>query len=502
MYRRIVKNKTLLALYASILIVVAVPAPAKDRSLVLGREDDWRDVSAVENLNLVSGRWGNLDYTLKEAEYQPSGLTDLLLHFNNLPSQDVMGRYQVLHEDILLADQVAALGSASAAFNSGKTGTHMLPEPGSLFARGSWIGDFSIEFWLSPALLGQGEQIFSWRGARWNGEEVVPQEVRCTVEQRKLDWTFYNFFTDPEGTQNVLHFRGITALVPRDWHHHLLRYDSRVGLLEYLVDGVPEAILYTTDSQGERGTILLPLAGDASPGSLIIGGDYTGFIDELRISEAFVEMPSLTRYDGHTGNFSSRTFDLGYTGTRLKRIDATYRTPGDSEVYFYFRMTDRADADTSSVAWAQFRPGQSLEDSRGRFLQVMVELFPDGTLEQSPEVSELRIVYEQDLPPAPPTGLYGVAGNGKVRLYWNTVNEQDVKGYLVYYGPAPGVYRSGDSELGPSPIDAGNVSEIVLTGLENGKLYYFSVVAYDATDPPHKSLFSREIGVRPSALLP
>jgi hypothetical protein len=322
------------------------------------------------------------------------------------------------------------------------------------------------------------------------------------VQDRRLDWVFDNFFTGPTGQAGSIHFRGVTALVPRDWHHHLLRYDSRIGLLEYLVDGIPEAILYTTDSRREQGMILLPFAGDAGPGQVRIGERFTGFVDELRISRAFVETPSLKRYTNQIGVYQSRTFDLGYTGTELKRIDSVYRIPGDSTVYFYYRMTDRADADTSTVPWIQFQAGQPLEDSRGRYLQVMVELYPDGARRRSPEVSELRLVYEQDLPPVPPTGLYAVAGNGKVRLYWNRVNEDDIGGYFIYYGSEPGSYRGSDSDLGASPIDAGNVSQFEVTGLSNSRLYYFAVVAYDDTDPPHRSLFSREISARPSSMLP
>jgi hypothetical protein len=294
-------------------------------------------------------------------------------------------------------------------------------------------------------------------------------------------------------------------MVPGDWHHHLLRYDSRIGLLEYLMDGVPEAVAYTTDSGRERGAVLLPSIGDAGPGQVKVGAGFTGFVDELRISRAFVEEPNLDRYSSDLGVFVSRTFDLGFTGTRLKRINAVYRAPGDSAVYFYYRMTDRPDADTSGVPWTQFEAGQPLDrapPSRGRYLQVMIELYPDGSRRQTPEVSELRLVYEQDLPPAPPTGLYAEAGDGRVSLYWSSVNEEDVAGYLVYYGSQPGSYHGRDSDLGPSPIDVGRVTNVEVTGLTNSRLYYFALVAYDGTDPPHRSLFSRELSARPSSLLP
>ena len=82
------------------------------------------------------------------------------------------------------------------------------------------------------------------------------------------------------------------------------------------------------------------------------------------------------------------------------------------------------------------------------------------------------------------------------------MNEDDLGGYFLYYGSQPGSYRGTDSELGPSPIDVGKVSQVEVTGLSNSRLYYFSVVAYDSTDPPHRSLFSREVSARPSSMFP
>ena len=499
MYRRIVKKITLCT--CVFLLLCAGALAALDREIVLGREDHWRDVSLTRNLVLQTGRWGGDDLVLKEAEYSADAQTDLLIHFDSVPFEDRSGRYRVEDEDMLLS-RVAALGTASGGFNGASRGLHLLPLPEALFGQGTWLEDFSIEFWMYPALLSDGEQLLLWQGARWNGDVVIPQELRCGVRDRRLVWAFENFFVGPAGGGNSVRMEGVTALVPGDWHHHLLRYDNNLGMLEYLVDGIPEAIRYTTDSGSERGTINRPFVGNAGPGQLRIGQRFTGFVDELRVSRLFVVAPKLDRYESRVGTFVSRTFDLGYTGTRLKRIDSVYRFPGDSAVYFYYRMTDRADADTQEVPWTQIQAGQALPDSRGRYVQVMVELYPDGQRRHSPEISELRLVYEQDLPPAPPTGVYAEAGNGKVNLYWNSVNEDDVGGYFIYYGSRPGSYHGTDSDLGPSPVDVGRVSQVEMTGLNNNGLYYFTVVAYDATDPPHRSLFSREVSARPSSLLP
>jgi len=127
-------------------------------------------------------------------------------------------------------------------------------------------------------------------------------------------------------------------------------------------------------------------------------------------------------------------------------------------------------------------------------------LYPDGTRNLSPRVSSLRVVYEPNEPPAPPAGLMAAAGNGKVTLSWRAVNELDVKGYMVYYGTSPHNYLGTGAAQGDSPVDAGTNTSIEISGLTNGSLYYFAVVAYDDSIPPQRSDFSPEVSARPSRI--
>ena len=483
------------------LLCALAPAGALDRELILGREDAWQELARTENVILKTGLGDTLDLYLAEDEYPSTPDTDLLLHFDQEPIADSSGHYRLLGGRVLLASQVTALGPASAGFTGERQGLELAPQPGALFARGTRWGDFTIEFWLHPALLSDGEEVLGWIGSRFRSGHSTAQELRCVVRKRRLAWEFSNFFSGPQDTApGSIRLEGLTPLLPRVWHHHLLRYDSSSGLLEYLMDGVPEGVTYARDPvQGEP---LTPHSAEADSAPLILGRGFIGFLDELRISRSFIQDPVLSRYSGRSGSAESRPLDLGYTGTRVKRIDALYRTEADSGVFFYYKVADRLQAEDLEGNWRQFQPGEDLGEARGRFVQLRVELFPDGRRRVSPRLSELRVVYEQALPPAPPSSIVATAGNGKVRLAWSPVREEGVRGYLVYYGHEPGNYHGADAAGGPSPIDAGAVSELTVSGLENGRLYYFAVVAYDGTDPPHHSGFSREVSARPSGALP
>jgi hypothetical protein len=495
-------KKRYIILLSWLFLVCGVLSWAEEKKIILGREDAWKALVGFNKVMLQKGKWGFLDLVLEYGEYQAQPQTDLLLHFNRQPVTDETGRYRVDMQKSFVSSQLFKLGEGAAAFQ-GRGGCHVIPRGASLFSAGAVWNDFSIEFWAYPASLSQGETLISWHGLRVVGNELVPQRFECRVEDRRLVWIFDNFFVSPDNNTYSFTLKGYTKLLPRTWHHHLLRYNSGRGLLEYLVDGVPEGVIYTTSTFTSSGSLARPVLGEPDDAQLVIGNDFTGFIDEFRVQAEFVNAPRLGKYEAHGGSAESRVFDLGFTGTRIHMISADIDKPADSEIYFFYRCSDEfRTAGTLAAKWVQFIPGTAFAtDVRGRYIQLRVELFPDGRLEQTPAVHEIDIEYEPDLPPISPVGFRVKAGNGKVTLTWKRANEADVKGYMVFYGDGPLNYMGTGSAQGDSPIDAGNVDSFQITGLENGRLYYFSVVAYDSSSPPHLSDFAQEKSARPSEVL-
>jgi hypothetical protein len=406
----------------------------------------------------------------------------------------------------MVAGAAAAIGAGGAAFQGRGDGATLSGPKGSLFAPGSAWGDFTIEFWLHPAALANGETVLSWEGGVREGGGVATQALRATFRDRRLVWEARDLFTLPGGTRLSFTLTGIRQLLPRAWHHHLLRFDARLGLLEYALDGVVEAVVHATHNGSEKGSVALPTIGAALSGPLVVGGSYTGFLDELRLSRRFVEAPALSRFAASSGTAVSRLVDLGTTAARVVRIETVQATPSDSALFHYYRLSDElarsagADADEG---WIPYAPGAALPGgTRGRWLQLLVEFFPDGRRTSAPTLSNIRVVYEPHLPPLAPAGLVATPGNGKVTLGWRRVDDPEVAGYEVYYGIEPGSWFGEGAAEGTSPIDAGDATGLVVTGLENGRLYYFTVAAYNDAAPKQRSTFATEVGARPSRIHP
>ncbi|MBN1647324.1 MAG: fibronectin type III domain-containing protein [Spirochaetales bacterium] len=479
------------------------PVTALEEVLTLGTVDQWKDLASMENVQFFTSTNGYSDIILAENEYLPDPATDLLLHFNSARITDSTGNYTVSENNILVSDSFAKAGGGSAAFRGEHPGIRLnAHNRNSLFAPGRVWNDFTIEFWLYPAQMKSGETIFLFKSSRLRDGKVIPQRIECKFENNRLLWNFENVFLPESQAEYSVRLRGKSMLVPRYWHHHQLRFDSSTGLVEYLLDGVPEGIEYANRDKAESGHIFLPYIGEAEKGSLLIGLDLLAFIDEFRVSAVSRDLPELARYGTNFGEITSDFLDLGYTNSEILRIDSEYENISNSEILYYYRVAnDVGEIITDESTWTQFKPGEEFYPSpKGRLLQLRCRLYPDGEGRYSPRLETIRVHFIPDLPPLPPERISAVAGNGKITLRWAAVAEEDVAGYLIYFGERSGQYLGKTLAGKSSPLNTGNTTEFTIEGLENGKLYYFSLCAYDSAKTPHISGFSAEVSARPSGL--
>lgn len=502
------------AVFIILLVLLGVPVCAMEKLIEIGMADGFAGAH-IENVVLKPGKGGTLDAYLsdtlsnqpvtRDAAWQgeeAAGGVDLHLSFDREYLMEDTWPYEILGNDLTISMKSAKRGSGAAAFQFDSKGLVLAPQSDALCAAGKMIRDFSLEFWLYPATLAEGETIFLWEGTTRQGGEIIQQEARIFIRGRKIVFRFMNFFMPPGRGRFTVELEGSKTLIPRTWAHHLLRFDGTTGLIEYIADGELDAVTYANQSFRESGSVYLPYTGNTPGTRVTIGKGFTGLLDEFILRRDTDGGGSLTKYGkGKKGTIKSAIYDLEYVDSQLISVDASYKTPAESAIFFYYRMSnEKVSREDLKADWIPFVPGSPFPDAKGRYLQFLFELYPDGTGNESPVLSDVTVRYEPDLPPLPPSGLRAKALDGSVILSWNPVSDPDIKGYLVFYGDEPGTYFGEGAAEGASPIDVGNTTTITLTGLSNGSLYYFSVMAYDSSIPPHRSGFSREVNARPSRL--
>jgi hypothetical protein len=404
-----------------------------------------------------------------------------------------------------------------------------------------------MEFWLFPNTVENGEQIIAFKAAE-------NQRIFCEIIRNRIRWTFQEFFSPPdrlrvpgraETRENPpgrlsISLESRCTVLPRNWSHHLIRYNADTGLLEYLVNGRIENMCHTTGSGREGGDVYTPLIN--REGAFILGGRFSGILDEFRVynkvinapghtalenqSRTALELPELTKFSRGGGRIETRTIDLGEAGSTVLKIEASggrlgpnssgrgsmavkntyagkgnFRFPDNSGLQFFIRAGEEPYR-FDQIPWIPVIPGQMAPDGvRGRYVQIAADFYPSGDCSTSPYLEELRIVYNRNDPPYPPSLVTARALDGAVELSWRPSPDEHVRGYLIYYGTSSGVYYGEGAMLGSSPINAGNRTSLRIEGLKNGTLYFFVIAAYDGTGSIpadlHSGKFSREVSARP-----
>jgi len=458
-----------------------------------------------------------MDLTLAASEYTADEDTDLLVHFDDR-LKDEASRYKVAQAPSPVQRGFAALGGGSAVFR-GENPLVLQATSDALFAPGRGWGDFTLEFWLYPSKVEDGETILEWQGGRTSSGTFETQDFRVSFEGARLVWTLQNLFaTSPALPAVTIEVKGESVLIPKQWHHHLLRYRASTGLLEYLVDGRTEGLVHATPSGTEDGRPLAAVLGAQTRGDLVLGSKYNGALDELRLSRVWIEEPQTDRFvaDFATkGTAISRIFDLRFPDSTVQSVKARAFTEGNSALIWSYRMAETiryqwtfsgdttkslSPAEAEQDSWTRFQPGQDLSRlAKGRYLQLRIDLLPSGTGTETPRVNEIVVTTLPNPPPPAPTGVELIPGDGQLTVRWKPVLQGSVQGYLVFFGPRPGQTQGTVSTQGTSPLDAGKTTQIVLTGLANDQIYYVSVAAYRSTAV---SVVSPEIAARPQRKLP
>ena len=70
-----------------------------------------------------------------------------------------------------------------------------------------------------------------------------------------------------------------------------------------------------------------------------------------------------------------------------------------------------------------------------------------------------------------------------VTFQWDANSESDIAGYKIYYKQdSQSLPFNGTGAVqGPSPVDVGNLTTKLLTGLDPSRTYYFAVTAYNTS---------------------
>lgn len=492
---------------AIILFSPGVFADSREVTLTLGGSAGWSRLESLQGLTSAPGRLGKtalvLDSAAASKRIASAGTADLLLSFDSgtlaVGASDETGNYRIVAGELRPVGASSAYrGNGAAAANAGRKGLELSGKPGSLFGGETATDSFTIRFWMRPATAENGSELFRWQSSITEAGSSRFQYARAGISGNRMEWTFSNVWSkNGAGIPDVI-LRGSANLIPGVWSHHSLSYDADRGALSYRVNGKLETIRYLTDNGRETGSVYPSRFGRAA--YIDIADGFAGLIDEFAILRYCADPENLDdyrqiidRFTERSGRFTSEIIDTGGAQSRVLSFSVDELIPSDAGSAYFARVGETMwNWTENDPPWVPVTPGKPVPALSGRFFQIAGELYPDGTGTKSPAVTEVSLTYERDAPSWPPVKIFTEPGDGTVKVTWKASPDGDTAGYLVYYGERPGEYLAEGS-----PIDAGSALETVVRGLVNGRMYYFSVAAYDAAGPSGPGPLSVESGARP-----
>ena len=481
------------------ILVIALPLSAREYRLEFGKEDNWQQFPLRSNVELEKGLRGYYDILVGDQRHFPSKVVDMMLHFDETIPRDARNNWQITENRTVIVAQAARSGDGAAYFSRQNGGITLRAVESPLFNQAGDWGDFSIEFYSYAIQLEEYEQLLLWQSENepapsLSGSKIV-QKIELVVREERMQWNFINFFSLEDQLLPSLTLYAVDRSPLRRWQHHLLRYRQARGLLEYLIDGQPQAVTYTTENGREGGARYSHIHRPTTQEELHIAPAFSGMLDEFRIVGEWMEPPPLRNYSVASGVIESNIIDLAERYGQLRRIEAQFQTPDQSQVQIEYRtaMERREFVEEDEASWVVVHPDIDIIPSPYlRFLKLRVRLLPDGVGANSPRLSTIGVVIERAVPLSAPRNPIVIenAADKSIELMWQPPFDLQPLGYRIFYGPRPGYY--------PYRIEVGTPTRYLLPPLKPDSPYYFVIESYLRDYPTLPGSRSEALYVRTS----
>lgn len=352
---------------------------------------------------------------------------------------------------------------------------------------------FTIEFYLNPDKIRMNSQVLS-KTAIYNEDGVTKiSGIKANIINGRLVWQFDNLFSYNGVYTNILLSEG-EYLKENEWRHHSISYNASTGKLVKYIDGLEEQVVYLTSTGDSTGSPYIVEFDNIKLDPLYLGNGFIGSLDGFYFTPRYKQTFDLHGYT-EDGEIISDVIDFKDKNTFIDSINYSGNFTNGSYIDLYYRTSDYyfAPGDVN-IAWEPLKNDiNMMTNTSTRYMQVRAVLKSNIDRNVTPVLNNVYIDYHNPKAPLIPDNLKAdVLSGSSVKLSWNGSHE-NISGYKIYYGTQPGVYNQAEY----TPIVIENVSEYVIEGLEEGKVYYFTITAIGGEGGNIESGFSEEVYVRP-----
>lgn len=419
------------------------------------REPEFQGV-LLRGAETFRGRDTTRDIRLRAASYLGDADNILYLDFDaELPAllKDSSGHYRI-REASYIPTRDARIGRGAALFNRADNRI-LIHSPEELWPGPRELSDFTIEMWLKPGHYYNKNLLFEKSSLETGLREGRRKSLEIYIQRERVHVRLENLFADETGADHTLELVSRAKIPLQRWTHLTFSYRvSRNRLAMYLNGREERVVLARPGWKARFGRI------DRTP--IVIGGNYSGLLDELRIAGR-----ALSPEDGQN-NFTSYAPIQGATGREYQpggEVISDVKRLKSGHIARHARLRYLSDLPPGTILkfWVRFSRQRFQRDTPERqlpwyridretdklppfsYVQWKAELKADPLGRYSPVLKEVALEYTPFGTPGTPKNLRivpGLTGNRRVCLEWSANPEESSERiqYAVYYGLRPGEY--------------------------------------------------------------
>jgi len=420
-----------------------------------------------------------------------SSIYDLKLSFDN---DDYINNYNIIRAKFETNNIQKSQGSSSAKFISGNDSIILFPNEKSILyhTQGSGLQSFTIEFSLYTYFIGEGKQtIVSYIGSDIdNPDDPNHYGFSITIEEGVIHYNFINLFQDKQQKLYNFTLKEKNPLITQKWETHTVAIDTANQTIKIYRNGKENQVQLITQDQTTTGNILsLPnvFIRNQYISPLTIGENALFSLDNFVIYRNIYT--DYNRYVPNQKNYiETEVFSISTNYSWLSKMNI--KSPSTNMHYkLAYRFATNyffPETKTSKLPWVYINPSKNKfppSQSMGKYIQWRLEYFTPIIPPEKPFLIQDILVNFRENPD--PSGIKInsiIAGDGTIDIQWNSIPDNSIISYEIFYGNKPNNYFGTTSISPASPITIPHPSSekaiplnYKLKGLDNEKAYYIAI---------------------------
>ncbi len=413
---------------------------------------------------------------------------DLFFDFdNNNIDKDVTAHYKIKKYNVKYVPSMKLNNTPTGGFINYKHGIIVKVNKNNYLSNKVDMGSFFIDFYIHPSLY-KNATILK-KGVFYDNKFYG---IIIELKKKRIQILFNNFFYDENNKSYSFTLKSLKRIKLKAWQHIGLIYNKLNGKISLFIDGKIDNEKYAAADEKFRSEILIPRFLKTDGSDLVLFKNYLGYIDNFRIgTTANIDFHEFMDFLSEEVIISSPMYNFKFPNSIIKRMNFKIKDHDKGIIDIFVKYGNRL-KDINLMEWIEVKEVLKKKDRfilnefnpKCKYFKWKIVMKRNPVLKRSPVFYNYDLNYLENDPPLPPKNIKMHEYDNKVNISWEKNLEEDLKGYVLYWGTKSKNYEN--------KVDLGLENSYIIDSLKSLNNYYFTIRAYDSKDPYNYSAFSKE----------